>query len=64
MTTMSKAVVIVLALCCLTGCRSDDDKPELTPAQVDGIALSILAAKFNAAQTNWTVTITQRTNTP
>ena len=59
-----KRIVYILALCCLTGCRSDDDKPKLTTAQVDGIALSILAAKFNAAQTNWTVTITQRTNTP
>lgn len=31
-------------------------------AQSDGVALSIMAAQINALQTNWTVTVTARTN--
>lgn len=52
-----------VSLFCVTGCYSDGDSSKrLTQSQADGVVLSIMAAQINAQQTNWTVTITARTN--
>jgi hypothetical protein len=48
-------------LCGNAGCYSDSTKKS-TQSEADGLALSIMAAQMNAAQTNWTVTVTLRTN--
>lgn len=37
--------------------------PRLTSDQADRLAMTLIEANFNASQTNWTMTITQRTNT-
>lgn len=37
---------------------------DLPQSTKDYMALSVAAASFNASQTNWTVTIVLRTNTP
>jgi len=55
-TGLFAAVILFIA----TGCHSDDDTPKTKAAE--GAYLSFWAAYMNDSQTNWTVTITARTN--
>jgi hypothetical protein len=61
-----RRIVTVIALVFLAGCYSGSEggcrSKKLTQRQADYIAMSILVDQFNAAQTNWTLTITARTN--
>lgn len=57
---MKLPMILPLALLCLTGC--DPATKPLTQAQADGLVLEIMAANLNASQTNWTITVTPRTN--
>lgn len=53
--------IFSIALLCVSGCHRDN-APKITQSQADGISLSYWAAFENTIQTNWTVTITARTN--
>ena len=58
------AISVFICMMALIGCHTDADKPKLTQAQADKQALDFYASLVNASQTNWTITITARTNTP
>lgn len=62
------AISVFICMMALIGCHTEADKPKLAHAQVnkqaDKQALDFYAALINASQTNWTITITARTNTP
>ena len=64
----TRRILTALALVILAGCYSGDEggcRPKkLTQRQADYVAASLLANQFNAAQTNWTLTVTARTNQP
>lgn len=62
----TRRILTVLALVLLAGCYAGNEggcrSKKLTQRQADYIAMSVLVDQFNAAQTNWTLTITERTN--
>lgn len=52
-----------VSLFCVTGCYSEKDAPKkLTQSQSEYLALFIITSQINALQTNWTVTVSARTN--
>lgn len=59
-----RRLLTALALVLLTGCWSGSEggcrAKKLTQRQADYITMSLLADQFNAAQTNWTLTIKER----
>ena len=63
-----RRLVTVFALVLLAGCYSGSEggcrSKKLTQRQADYIAMSLLVNQFNAAQTNWTLTLMARTNQP
>lgn len=63
-----KNFAIAITLMLLTGCQSDNGggcRPKnMTKSQADGVVLSLIASQLNSEQTNWTVTVTPRTNAP
>lgn len=57
------AAIFVLILC-LWFRSLPKETPRLTSEQADRLAMILIEANFNATQTNWTMTITPRTNEP
>lgn len=60
-----KVIAAILLCCLLTGCLPDGGKKtKVDPKTLDFLVLSLWADQVNQSQSNFTITVTLRTNTP